>query len=261
MQRRTTERRAFTLIELLVIIAIIALLAALLFPVFAQAREKSRQAVCTSNMRQMGMALMLYASDYDDLYLPAFYEGADGGRFWLQLIEPYVGEGPLFHGGRGKRLPQNEYFRQKGIGLCPSAPFRGLAYSMNPLVNDWSDYFPGRRGPKGVALSAVSRPSQVLVFIESQQFAGIESSLDTLRREEECWGPTGDHTTSPTYPDADGFYRIPGVVPCGAPFPRYRHHGGAMIVWADGHASWRRKGLLRLCRHMQIGEPGPDCPP
>jgi prepilin-type N-terminal cleavage/methylation domain-containing protein/prepilin-type processing-associated H-X9-DG protein len=260
MQRRTAGRRAFTLLELLVVIAIIALLAALLFPVFAQAREKGRQAVCTSNMRQMGMAMMLYASDYDDLYLPAFYEGLEG-RFWLQLIEPYVGEGPLYHGGRGKRLPHNEYFRQKGIGLCPSAPFRGLAYSMNPFVNDWSDYYPGRRGPKGLPLAAVSRPAQVLVFIESQQFAGIESSDSILWREDECWGPTGDHTTLSSYPDADGFYRIPGGVHCGSALPRYRHQGGAMITWADGHASWRRKGTLRWCRHMQIGEPGPDCPP
>src|SRR5436853_6836692 len=59
-------RRAFTLIELLVVIAIIAILAALLFPVFAQAREKARQASCTSNLRQIGMALALYVQDYDD---------------------------------------------------------------------------------------------------------------------------------------------------------------------------------------------------
>ena len=60
------SRRAFTLIELLVVIAIIAVLAAILFPVFAQAREKARQTACLSNMRQMTLGVMMYAQDYDE---------------------------------------------------------------------------------------------------------------------------------------------------------------------------------------------------
>jgi prepilin-type N-terminal cleavage/methylation domain-containing protein/prepilin-type processing-associated H-X9-DG protein len=61
------DRRGFTLIELLVVIAIIAILAAILFPVFAQAREKARQSSCLSNMKQIGIALMQYMQDYDEL--------------------------------------------------------------------------------------------------------------------------------------------------------------------------------------------------
>src|SRR5713101_5764466 len=66
---RRSENRGFTLIELLVVVAVIAILAAFLFPTFAQARERSRQAVCLSNLRQIGSALVMYLQDYDD-HLP-----------------------------------------------------------------------------------------------------------------------------------------------------------------------------------------------
>ncbi len=64
-------RKGFTLIELLVVIAIIAILAAILFPVFAQAREKARQTQCLSNEKQIGTSLMMYAQDYDEV-LPGY---------------------------------------------------------------------------------------------------------------------------------------------------------------------------------------------
>ncbi len=63
------KRAAFTLIELLVVIAIIAILAAILFPVFAQAREKARQTSCLSNGKQMGLSLLMYAQDYDETFV------------------------------------------------------------------------------------------------------------------------------------------------------------------------------------------------
>jgi prepilin-type N-terminal cleavage/methylation domain-containing protein/prepilin-type processing-associated H-X9-DG protein len=71
-------RRAFTLIELLVVIAIIAILAAILFPVFAQAREKARQTSCLSNLKQMGTAVLMYVQDYDEMYPPNSYSAPSG---------------------------------------------------------------------------------------------------------------------------------------------------------------------------------------
>jgi len=64
-------QRAFTLVELLVVIAIVAILAAMLFPVFSRAREKARQVTCTSNLRQLGNAIQMYAQDYDERMCPS----------------------------------------------------------------------------------------------------------------------------------------------------------------------------------------------
>src|SRR6187431_2357180 len=80
----------FTLIELLVVIAIIAILAAILFPVFAQARAKARQATCLSNMKQLAVGTMGYTQDYDELYPPANYPNGTNNTAWQFMIDPYV---------------------------------------------------------------------------------------------------------------------------------------------------------------------------
>jgi len=82
-------RRAFTLIELLVVIAIITILAGMLLPVFAQAREAARQINCVSNQRQISMALMMYANDYSDRLPPA---GVTNGTFWWQQMGTYIND-------------------------------------------------------------------------------------------------------------------------------------------------------------------------
>jgi prepilin-type N-terminal cleavage/methylation domain-containing protein len=88
MRRRS--RPGFTLIELLVVIAIIAILAAILFPVFAQAREKARQSTCLSNSRQMEMGLSMYVQDNDDTYPWSASLDPDKNPAWAGLIYPYV---------------------------------------------------------------------------------------------------------------------------------------------------------------------------
>ena len=72
--KKKNSINAFTLIELLVVIAIIALLSAILFPVFGQAREKARQATCMSNLKQLGAAMLMYAQDYDSYLMPGYFQ-------------------------------------------------------------------------------------------------------------------------------------------------------------------------------------------
>lgn len=90
------KSRAFTLIELLVVIAIIAILAAILFPVFAQARNKARQAGDLSNLKQMGLGLQMYAQDYDETLAMGYYPTPKGNHFWMRMIMPYTKNEPMF---------------------------------------------------------------------------------------------------------------------------------------------------------------------
>jgi prepilin-type N-terminal cleavage/methylation domain-containing protein/prepilin-type processing-associated H-X9-DG protein len=144
---------AFTLIELLVVIAIIAILAAILFPVFAQAREKARQSACLSNLKQVGIALQMYTQDYDETVPSA----RTFGRWWTKY-DPRSWPEPF---ARDQLMP---YVKNEALWNCPSIPldrifFPPLAkvgtFRDNQTTYFWNYFCQERgRGPKGEMLAA-----------------------------------------------------------------------------------------------------------
>jgi len=138
-------KSGFTLIELLVVIAIIAILAAILFPVFAQAKAAAKKTVCVSNFKQLGLGILMYQNDSDDGYTPSQVgippsSGADNTAFtydWTYTVQPYIKNGTggvLVQGGGGHQVKGYA----GGIFACPS--------SLKPLEQDQfivrSDVFP-----------------------------------------------------------------------------------------------------------------------
>ena len=140
-------RRGFTLIELLVVIAIIAILAAILFPVFAKAREKARQASCLSNEKQLALAIMQYAQDYDETMPVEFFGWSTVPPTWRETVAPYIKNTQIF--------------------TCPSDSQWTYGYGMNP---NWVYLTSGVATDYGLGLrlALFQRPSETLLLGENR---------------------------------------------------------------------------------------------
>lgn len=180
--KATRKRPAFTLIELLVVIAIIAILAAILFPVFAQAREAARKASCTSNLKQIGLALAMYRQDYDErLFASAMLPGE-------QNTAVLDGQNIVRHVGGGTSYFLQPYIKNEQVFRCPSDtgdnywgrstttwPFSTREWWGRPTSYQYRHCFDGAfdgasRPNRGVTDSQVNFPSNTIIMFEMGAF-------------------------------------------------------------------------------------------
>jgi len=265
------NNRGFTLIELLVVIAIIAILAAILFPVFAQARDKARAASCLSNTKQMGLGITMYAQDYDETYPQAYWyvndlNGANGYNQWSGLIQPYV--------------------KNTAVFVCPSDPSKGLPPT-NPGLDNQAPrisyvanaaVLPRKRrtiDPANVAsLSALDAPADTIVVAEMTNTRSCINDVSNAGTDGGAYVNKSHRSTNAFMTSATGgtwkgedssqfapsLTAVYAVTPAAAAqawatckAPGYsggalqisymqpdRHTGGSNYTFADGHSKWFR---------------------
>ena len=234
--RSNRRPAAFTLIELLVVIAIIAILAAILFPVFAQAREKARQTACISNQKQIGTAILQYNQDYDDAYPMGFYgtSASQTPLSWPIIIQPYL--------------------KNMQILMCPSdsntpGPIPGTFTASTPAGVSVNYMLNFRLSGNGAGTAFAEMPTIVApatTVMLTDGGANPQSSVGQTTTNPDTWvpyvggAPAGTNTlvkndhgpwiilfaNSTSLPDAT-------YVNYGAPLAR--HNKVCNVLWADGH--------------------------
>ena len=228
-----SPRRGFTLIELLVVIAIIAILAAILFPVFAQAREKARQSVCLSNLKQIGTARMMYVQDYDEMFPSQSYDGTCYAALGGQPVDgmPVVGSGIVNSFGWNYKDRVLPYTKNEQIWLCPTNIPNGTLRTAAPNVGY---HFNGNVFlPQGLALAAIVAPANLYIGRESGR--GFVFNRAYLR-------PIPGRCDDVIAYEANNAIN---VMP---------HSKGYNLPFADGHAKWYRSGGTKALAHFPKDE-------
>jgi prepilin-type N-terminal cleavage/methylation domain-containing protein/prepilin-type processing-associated H-X9-DG protein len=233
------SRKAFTLIELLVVIAIIAILAAILFPVFAQAREKARAISCLSNLKQAGLAYAMYTQDYDEMtplqraqdptrttsQSSGCTDTADGSclrPYWYQLIQPYIKNWQVMicpdrsttagaiatpTAADLQEYPPETNYRLLGYGYNDgwvSDSCYGLTCQIPDPVVSGKFYRPGK------AIAAIQTPADCVAFGDTYDTPGYSIAMDNIFSGSDA--PTGSgqirHNTALNYVFVDGHAKL-----------------------------------------------------
>ena len=219
------KNKGFTLIELLVVIAIISILASILFPVFARARESARRASCLSNLKQVGLATMMYVQDYDEFY-PASYsrnnvtppEGHDwsGTRkywYWQQLLYPYTKNIQVF--------------------VCPSSNNQDITGDLRPENYGANFYIFVEYNATRVSMASIQSASSTYMIMDAGNFRITKAQSNTYSGGNYLPGmgtSGGTCTGAPTAVLAD----------C----QTGRHFLGVNMAFADGHVKWLKSSVV-----------------
>ena len=208
------SRPGFTLIELLVVIAIIAILAAILFPVFAQARESARATSCVSNLRQWGGAMQMYMQDYDGQYPLAWCNNSQRGYDWA--LYPYIKNLGMYACPSNNRVHPRQW---------PSAPtfVTAAEYRDYPGSYTTNGDLTARAGPAPCSRASrneadVPQPAGTVLMMEIR---------DTRRTANPPQGPEHEIFNANK---RDVCSRVPFSI----------HKGGANYMFCDGHAKWAK---------------------
>lgn len=255
-------KRAFTLIELLVVIAIIAILAAILFPVFAQAKNSAKQIACLSNMRQIGLATQMYLSDNDDCWFAAARWDPQPGwapvQMWIGYDNNNFGPYNLFYGrvdlpATGKPRPGavDPYIKDEGVKKCPNQPqnqqmavalsgfgpgYGSTYYSTNPAAAG-NEYGPATKDYDrlfthgvwdyiGANSSEVEEPAGTFLAWEHQSYVPMCNFLQP-----DDWFSSPPSGTARAEDLKKHF--------------NFLHRDGTNTIWCDGHAKRMNYGALK----------------
>ncbi|MDX2066297.1 MAG: prepilin-type N-terminal cleavage/methylation domain-containing protein [Fimbriimonadaceae bacterium] len=244
-------KKAFTLIELLVVIAIIAILAAILFPVFAQAKAAAKKSSDLSNVKQIGTGLIMYATDYDDFFPRNIYANpafGDNGFTWREATQPYIKSGGRSDGA----YSNNQLLAVGGLWASPSEPSNSK-YGYSAFVS----LIPNEGNPSR-SITELNRPAGTGVLTT----VGINpdwnrSSAGFIEYHwwwhgGAQWPPVWGGPNSGAKWDNDlGGCNWSTQANCA--MPRYRYTESANVAWADGHSKAVRKGALNWCRDINTG--------
>jgi prepilin-type processing-associated H-X9-DG protein len=219
-----------------VVIAIIAILAAILFPVFAQAREKARQASCVSNEKQLGMATLMYVQDYDEMFplsqgLYTYSYSWEGETYTYSYWQTYA-QVPAPIGAIDNYIWGDSiqpYLKNTQVYACPSAitytypGYISASYTYNGLFMN-------------VAMATVATPTQLPLVWEGMgkgSYIYVYSN-PTLN----CYSSGSTCTYQPSTPGCDG-YGVGGDSYLDSWYANFVHANGANFMMTDGHAKWR----------------------
>lgn len=266
-RKQASHRDAFTLIELLVVIAIIAILAAILFPVFAQARKKAYQATGTSNAKQLSLAILQYVQDYDERFPRA---GRDcqsdsngnpnqcGSNTWQNVLQPYIKNGGVFRspGDASVSIPAGAM--QPNDGNLTLLYNDMLSHQTGVDANGYSD---GNEDipAVGISLAGVNAPADCIALAEGHggwdKISGNGIDPKTIGPDwtgstdiHNKWHLESDLSTKATFEIAGTNYGGGwGVNMAGLPL----YNGGSVVAFTDGHVKYTRmtdsKGHPIIC--------------